>query len=500
MTKLLSFILLASLSNACIELSNMNLEGEGKGAILNANTSVGAYEDQMLGWTQFVPSADSRIIYVSSSTGNDSNDGLSALSPKRTIVAGADLMRNGFPDYLLLKRGDRFDESGLRNSFGSWQASGRSETEKMLISAYGTGFDPQLSCPENPCARIWGRKHLAIVGLEFYLAMKDPEAPEYNASVGNFKALEIRYDIEDLLLEGNRFRFFRMVEIDKADGGVKPKDILIRRNLFLDHYYTGTHTQGLYISSTDGVTIEENIFDHNGWLPSGGKMPSIFDHNIYANQNFNMIVRRNIFSRASSMGLKVRSDLYRGVQGLLIEDNLFLQNPIGISLGGLIPAGGTMYVDATLKGNVITEGGRDQPNFTNWGITVGGADNLLIEQNYFVHNPYPQSPVAIDIANLPMTNVRVRENKIYNFSFVGIDNHSSSGVSLTNNFIEGMLPEPQFVDPQRSVSSYLANLGMEFSSDAFIERLRQQSYGNWSQQLSVMNVLNYMKQGFQLQP
>lgn len=59
------------------------------------------------GWTVFVPSSDTRTIYVSSSTGNDSNNGLSESTPKRTIAAGKSLLRNGYPDWLLLKCGDR---------------------------------------------------------------------------------------------------------------------------------------------------------------------------------------------------------------------------------------------------------------------------------------------------------------------------------------------------------------------------------------------------------
>lgn len=37
------------------------------------------------GWTVLTPSADSRLVYVSSSTGNNSNDGLSPATPKQTI-------------------------------------------------------------------------------------------------------------------------------------------------------------------------------------------------------------------------------------------------------------------------------------------------------------------------------------------------------------------------------------------------------------------------------
>src|SRR5262249_37644605 len=94
------------------------------------------------GWTEFSPSVDTRIVYVSSSTGDDANNGLSHTKPKRTIAAGKALLRDGFPDWLLLKRGDAWGESlDTDQEFG---LEGRSLTERMLVSAYGAGERPLL--------------------------------------------------------------------------------------------------------------------------------------------------------------------------------------------------------------------------------------------------------------------------------------------------------------------------------------------------------------------
>src|SRR6185436_13199158 len=70
------------------------------------------------GWTVITPSTDSRIIYVSSSGGADTNSGLSKTTPKKTIAAGKALLRNGYPDWLLLKRGDSFNEG---EGLGHWK-------------------------------------------------------------------------------------------------------------------------------------------------------------------------------------------------------------------------------------------------------------------------------------------------------------------------------------------------------------------------------------------
>src|SRR5439155_1209609 len=59
------------------------------------------------GWTTIVPTG--HTIYASSSTGSDSNDGLSPASAVQTLAKGRSLVRNGFGDALLLKRGDTFN-------------------------------------------------------------------------------------------------------------------------------------------------------------------------------------------------------------------------------------------------------------------------------------------------------------------------------------------------------------------------------------------------------
>jgi hypothetical protein len=54
------------------------------------------------GWTILTPSPDSRVVYISTSMGNDANSGMTEASPKRTIAAGYQLLRDGYPVWLLL--------------------------------------------------------------------------------------------------------------------------------------------------------------------------------------------------------------------------------------------------------------------------------------------------------------------------------------------------------------------------------------------------------------
>ena len=98
------------------------------------------------GWTIVQPSIDSRIIYVSSSSGKDNTgkvygaDDITNLEtpgkirPFKTLKYALSKMRAGYPDIMLLKRGDEWTiekEMFLRG--------GRSPDEKMTIMAYGSG-------------------------------------------------------------------------------------------------------------------------------------------------------------------------------------------------------------------------------------------------------------------------------------------------------------------------------------------------------------------------
>src|SRR5262249_993185 len=73
---------------------------------------------------------------------------------------------------------------------------------------------------------------------------------------------------------------------------------------------------------------EENLFDHNGWnttIPGAG--PTVFSHNVYINPDntTGIVTRRNIVARGAASGIRS--------SGWLCEENLLLQNPVGIALG-----------------------------------------------------------------------------------------------------------------------------------------------------------------------
>jgi hypothetical protein len=92
------------------------------------------------------------------------------------------LMRNGYPDWLLLARGRQY-ATGFYDTSGSWNLSGRSANEPMLIAGYGTGADP-LFTTNGQDSSVYSTSHtngqyMAIQGIDTYNDQADPASPTY---------------------------------------------------------------------------------------------------------------------------------------------------------------------------------------------------------------------------------------------------------------------------------------------------------------------------------
>lgn len=90
------------------------------------------------------PGLETRMIFVSSTDGDDGYSGFSPTQPKRTLAEAFRLTRIGSQDWVLLKRGDLFRLSG-EVPF----VSGKNIIDQLLIGHYGNGPNPQLVISEG---------------------------------------------------------------------------------------------------------------------------------------------------------------------------------------------------------------------------------------------------------------------------------------------------------------------------------------------------------------
>jgi hypothetical protein len=302
------------------------------------------------GFTEVVVHPGALEIYISDTDGSDSNDGLSPAFPKKTINAGLLLTRSGFPDIAYLKAGDTF-----RGGIGSI-SSGESPTKIAVLSTYGTSDKRPVVEDRDPLDTFNASvNYVMIQSIDFYNYRNDPSHPEYSPTSSSWGNMKI-FGSTGLKLEDNRFRFMELVI--SVTGGRPSQDIVIHRNMW-NGVWTDTSSlnrdnrpSNIFSSSTDGLTITENVFDSGGWNRTVvNAAANQFNHNLYlqdSNIGNNILVSKNIITRASSHGV-------HGRPGGMYSDNFISRNTVNLQLGydGSPLAPGTF---ATASNNVIAEG------------------------------------------------------------------------------------------------------------------------------------------------
>jgi len=399
------------------------------------------------GWTALVAAPDARLIHVSQRSGDDRNDGLAPERAKRSLAAGLELLRHGFPDWLLLERGSVWHES-----LGQWRKSGRSADEPMVVTSYG-------DAPERPLlltgqdSGIWTHggggspasiDHLALVGLHF---VPDGYQGEGDCVGGQFLQPGAHLLIEDCVFEGYSTNL-----VFQGYGG-RHVDFRLRRSVIVDAYNdhsSGEHSQGLYAFGVDGLLIEENVFDHNGWSE---RVPAahadIYSHNLYIdNGNTGVVLRGNLIARGSSHGLQLRC-------GGVVVNNLFVQNSIALLVGGgnnPEPEG----VRAEVLGNVILDGKDiDGANPRGWGLVLSNLAAGRAAFNLITANVFGGQPRALIVdgdahgdagPSLGVHDTTIAGNILYNWgggvAVEGDDTQVTNLEFVRNDLQNVVLPEP----------------------------------------------------------
>ncbi len=425
------------------------------------------------GWTVFTPSADTRKIYISNSAGLDTNDGLSENTPVKTIAKGKTLLRNNYPDWMLLKKGDVWTDENI----GTVCASGRSATEPMLISSYGTGARPLIKT--NPASggmlsqqgissSSGCSDYSALVGIEFYAYTRDPNSPNFNSSTltTEHAGFSFMNGTNWQLLEDNKFSFYGGNSINPYPSGTF-QNISLRRNVFANNYSTNSHSQGLFSAHTSKFLLEENVWDHNGWNEQvTGARATIFNRNMYlSNGDGNTIVRGNIDANGASGGVQVRT-------GGIAENNLFLRTPVSISFGHkenqAIDISGIIRNNVTLGGRDIGVPGEAGSQANGTGIWISSnvasgsygdsfVKDLEVYNNIIAHNKLSTNNIVGilvgNTGNAPFTNMNIHDNIVYDWTrdvwptttdhrANGFNmNVSSSTVAVNSNFFNNIIQQ-----------------------------------------------------------
>jgi len=371
------------------------------------------------GWTDFNAMIDhpdhyndARIIYVSSSTGTDTTQyrfhtpddpevGDDPFNPAgdvyeyKTIATAYAKLRDGYPDIMLLKRGDTWNED-----LPTWTKSGRSVAERMVFGSYGSldaprpvikGFRTSYG-PNSPEDRF---DFVAVTSIAW--------TGTFSREVGGRDFL-----IEDCATFGGENSGMTIQGL-----GPEPlRQFALRRCVVAGrypNYENGTgHTQGLFVKEVSGGLIEDNVFDQNGWNPQGSGLDAgnIHSHNTYVSvDNEHIVMRYNISTRAGSHGLQM------GAGGLLYA-NLSVRDSIAIQMARSetwVPNG----LSGVIKSNVVLDPKdirKDVPGIDDalrgWGIRLMNTSEVVVEDNILGDNLRVIRRHAVtDVVVLPETDL-----------------------------------------------------------------------------------------------
>jgi hypothetical protein len=427
------------------------------------------------GWTIFAPSADTRICYVDPTTsdgtgtywvwgdgdveiGSDPFNPAGNVDPYPTIAEAVAVQRDGYPDWILIKRGETITEFIDPDT-----TSGRDEDEPRVLGSYGaSGASPIIRSPlaTNEGLRFTNSiSYMAIFGLDFYNYLRDPDNGGSFTS-GSSGFLIVANDVGELftsfLIEGCKFRFYQTnTNLQATDGNINY--ITYRRNVLLDSYDEDDHSQGIYTTGLDNFVFEENILVHNGWykqqyVGNNNKaegQATVYNHNIYWGAFGIITIEKNLIIDGASGGIKLTASAPSTRIDIL--NNLLIGNEIALSIGynydGLYRMPNT-----DIYNNVITRTGHLFPTDRTlaWGIAFSGLDGGEISNNLLI-NPETDTDSACikqDTSSETSTaaiarNINVTNNTFFNYGstaegalYINAKASGSSGMVFSANKIQ----------------------------------------------------------------
>jgi hypothetical protein len=431
-------------------------------------------------WTELAPSDDSLMIYVSSSEGDDGNDCLSEDNPCATLMHAETLLRDGYPDWLLLRRGDVWYEPFSDGWSFSWTKSGRNADEPLVVTSYGDdGPRPLIKAgQEHGFHRHQGNDvhDLALVDIHFEAHTKNPLSDEYAGPEAREFQSGFRWtgdgNVQRILVEGCKFEYFGSNFAMHPGGTGTFTDVSIRGNVFYSAW-TGSaadYSQGVYADRIDGLLIEGNVFDRNGGLigftddPEGLIPDGLTEEDVtvtwYNPQAYSQsgntdgTVLNNIFANGDGMQLR---------PGGVASDNLFTRNINAVSFGpATTPVAGG--VSGSINDNVFLEGTDFSPGSATPGPRANGIGLANIDAdegvdvigNVFAwdisegHYGRAVSANGQDCGSsssypCPVSGVLVEDNTVYNwrggFRFSGSLGDELDDITVQDNVLENPLDD-----------------------------------------------------------
>jgi hypothetical protein len=336
------------------------------------------------------------VVYVA----NAGNDGTCVAQPLpvtstpahpcATPAKAQTLLRNGSPDWMLLKKGDTWQGGMNGPSSGAWnRTGGRSTAEPMLISSYGTGARPlftahgiDTSCYSTTALR---GQYMAIVGIECYNDSADPASPTYSGVTASADMNSASPTLTGLT----------------STSGIAPGYVAY-----------GSGINGLTVSSVTGSSVTLN--GNPGFTAT---RRSIQFNKPFTQSAFALIGVANFLviedCKLRFGGLTIQNSAAAPVSGL----NLRIRRNLILDAYGYIGHGGTgVFLSDNQQpgGSILFE--QNLVDHAGYNTSIWGAGGTVFSHNFYLHdNNPPISFVGNITANASATGAQVRNGgNIYN--------------------------------------------------------------------------------------
>lgn len=437
------------------------------------------------GWTNF-GTPPSTIIYLSTSGGNDGNNGTNPtpnftgtggagtnIGPVRSLSRAWDLFNAGVSHWVLARMDDHWIQetwpgitrNGTSGSFDGainrWRGSTTWSGTPLLFSSYHEDY-PVGTYGPNPSAATgkarplftvdsnqafmlaWagGFKKAAVVGWNIYASDRNPQntsttLPYYNSFYDTIGQVGIGHvqngDIEFFLIEDCILQFLKFGATFQNDGTYTGQlsNVIVRRNVIRNNWRNGDQTSGVDLNTCFDAVIEENVYDENGWnaylnLPAAG--PQGFNHNFY-----------------------LQADCYRAT----IRENIILNDAIGSTQmrGANYYAYNNCWSHNPINGQIVSSSVASETAITDYNVYLSGSNSGIENGNGsasgFSHQLLIAGPVQI--------TRNVFANMLSGFN-QAIRMQGSIDGNIDNNIIYKWTDNPIFVNRSPTLGEYAINV------------------------------------------
>ena len=283
-------------------------------------------------WYQ-IPATDGTTcftIYVDSAKADDTGDGLTPATAKKTIAAGWALVGSNIGgsgvnlsrgDQMLLKRGATWTNEFLKDSGHARiddggnnhiTKNGVSWNRPLVIGAYGSGARPKINYSTNSNG-LFGTDPGDTNNFIVVDSIEIASAGSNTATCVGFSFLGITNNV---LMQNCKATGFGCNFRIEGDDTHRHTHTYFKGNICCDAncaVAAGTNaSQGVFFSDCDHIVCEFNLFDANAWSSSVDY--TIYRHNVYVQDGCTGVIwRYNTATNGDGVQLKAGGECYQNV-------------------------------------------------------------------------------------------------------------------------------------------------------------------------------------------